>query len=99
MLQGYIDALGDLTELEVAIGFTAAMRRASKFMPNPGEIREALNAAKEKVPTALSDYGKCEECGGTGFKTIPHPKAAEDPAWAHYKIAVRCNHTTEVHVP
>lgn len=92
LTNGYIDALGDLTEFEVMIGFTAAMRRPSKYMPNPGEIREALALAKEKIPSVPSTHGGCPHCGGSGFKTITHPKAKEDPAWSHYKIAVQCNH-------
>jgi hypothetical protein len=92
MLRGYIDALADLTELEVEIAFVAAMRRANKFMPNPGEIREALVAAKEKIPAAPSGHAQCSECDGTGFKLVPHPKASEEALWKDAKIAQRCNH-------
>jgi len=95
MLQGFIDALGDLTELEIEIGFIAAARRAGEYMPNPGDIRNALAATKEKMPPVKSAHSKCELCGGTGFKMVPHPLAKEDAAWQLATVAVRCEHVEE----
>jgi hypothetical protein len=92
MTQGYLEALGDLSELEVEIAFVEASKRY-KFFPNPAEIREALNLARDKFPAKLSAaVGTCGLCHGTGFKSVAHPKAHEDPAWANATIAVRCNH-------
>ena len=92
MLQGFIDALGDLTEMQVSIAFIEAMRRGGKFMPNPGELRDALASATEKLPARKSENGECPDCGGTGYKTIADPRASEAPQWAHYKVAVPCKH-------
>jgi len=99
MLRGYIDALGDLSEIEVAIGFVTAMRRAGKFMPNPGEIRDALVASKDKQPMQKQPVIECSECGGTGYKLIPHPKTDDLPLGRDYKIAVRCTHNREAAQP
>jgi hypothetical protein len=94
MLQGYIDALGDLNEFQVSIAFVTAMRRGLKFMPNAGEIRESLQIATEKLPPQKNENTACPDCHGSGWKTVPHPRAGEDDSWKHYTQAVPCIHVT-----
>jgi hypothetical protein len=99
MVRGYIEGLGDLSDIEVEIAFTAAIRQGGRFMPNPGEIREALQSVKEKQPAQASAHAKCADCGGTGFKTIPHPRAHEDQRWKNATVAVRCEHENQLSIP
>lgn len=91
MVSGYVEALGDLSEIEVQIGFSGAMRR-SKFMPNPAEIREALAAAKDKSPTRPAEANqRCKTCDGTGFKTIPATDRKTGEELPGYKYATKCD--------
>lgn len=93
MIRAYIEALNDLNETEVEIAFSEAARRR-KFFPNPAEIREALEIMRDHthVGKPYEFSPQCKRCGGTGYELVPHTRANEHPAWAHQKMAVRCNH-------
>ena len=93
-VNGYIEALGDLSELEVEIGFVEATQKC-KFFPNPAEVRNAAEAAKERTrearPTTFP-VNVCARCGGTGFEVVPHPLQSENEAWKTATVAIRCKH-------
>jgi hypothetical protein len=72
MIEGYWNALSDLSEREASLAFREATKRC-KFLPTPAEIREALNVALERMPRRGSSAdAKCEHCDGNGWEVVEH---------------------------
>lgn len=65
------EALADLTPREVELGFTEVAKR-QKFFPTPADVREAMEAALERMPSQsrrLADEN-CKDCNGCGWKIV-----------------------------
>lgn len=65
------DALADLTPREVELGFTEVAKR-QKFFPTPADVREAMEAALERLPSQPRRLASenCPHCFGCGWKTV-----------------------------
>ena len=69
LFEAYRDCLYDLTEPELELGFTEALRR-SRFFPNPGDVRDALDVALERMPRRRESDPECKICAGNGWKIV-----------------------------
>jgi hypothetical protein len=65
----YFAALQDIPDSVLAAAVTALIQEDRQFMPKPGEIRKAAEQARLKLLQAVP-YTGCEDCGGTGWRTL-----------------------------
>lgn len=86
--------LKGLTPKQIADG-TEWVLKHDKGFPTPGRIRDAVQAAFERMgDTAIIERSepKCRECGDCGWKIAPHHKRGTDPYYEDKTEAVRCKH-------
>jgi len=67
----FCNALADLTPREVELGFNEVAKR-TKFFPTPADVREALEAALERLPSRPLQLASedCPHCSGCGWKIV-----------------------------
>lgn len=69
LFETYRDCLYDLSVAELELAFAEGMRR-TRFFPNPAEVRDALDAALERMPRRREAVEDCPKCQGDGWKVI-----------------------------
>ena len=74
--------LRDLPLQSVLDGIEAAGRKAGRYLPSVGQIRECIDAAEGGVRDTRPQCSDCPTCEGTGWEqtTIPHPRGYSVPA-------------------
>jgi len=65
----YFEALADLTERELRIGFLECLKRL-KFFPKAPEVRQHMEIALERMPRPENPNLTCPECHGDGWKRV-----------------------------
>jgi hypothetical protein len=65
----YFVALEDVPSRLLREAVDALIRDGGEYMPKPSEIRKAAEQARLKLLQAVP-YTGCEECGGTGWRTL-----------------------------
>ena len=65
----YWHFLSDLPLMTVLDGIEAAGRKAGRYLPSVGQIREAIDAASSGVKDTRPHY-ECEHCDGTGWRYV-----------------------------
>lgn len=78
----YWEALADLTEAELRLGFLECTKRLEYF-PKPAEIRQHMDHALERMPRPVNPNENCPECHGGGWKIVERKER---------RFAVECDH-------
>lgn len=67
-IQGYIDALEDISLPEAIVMVNTAIRTKWDYLPSPGELREIVSKFREAQPPEMPR--ECARCGGTRFRMV-----------------------------
>lgn len=71
ILNLFCEALADLTPRELRLGFQEVARR-TRFFPTPADVRDAMEAALERMPRQRRQLAAedCPKCSGCGWRTV-----------------------------